>query len=66
MFDRLAHDLLGLASRVRLGAVEEVDAGVPSGLHAGVRVLCVVKVSIRMFPLLRYAGSHLPLPTCPP
>ena len=32
--DRLAHDNLGLAARVGLGAVEEVDPGVVGGFHA--------------------------------
>src|SRR5664280_1075128 len=36
--ERLASDLLGPASAVRLGVVEEVHARVPGGLHAGDRL----------------------------
>ena len=52
MLDGLAHDLLGLAFGVRLGAVEEVYSGIPGSFHAGIRVLCVFAFSTRLPTLL--------------
>lgn len=39
LLDRLAHDLLRLASSIGLGAVKEVDTAVVGSLHAGVGAL---------------------------